>query len=75
MSFCYRIPYADRFGKHVATKWGDTPAEALARVRKAHDIPGRGLAEYVAPELVTPQPFADRLPPCAPLVGSTGLGV
>jgi hypothetical protein len=57
VALCYRIPYRDRFGQHQATKWGDTPADALARVKRAHDIPGRGVSEYSGPQLVEPQPF------------------
>lgn len=59
MAFCYRIPFSDRYGKHTALKWGETPAAATAFLRKAHDIPGRGHADYGPPELVQPQPFSE----------------
>lgn len=59
MAFCYRIPYVDRYGAHEASKWGETPAEALAKVKAAHAGYGVGVRDYDPPELVQPQPFSD----------------
>ena len=58
MATCFEVPYTDRFGKHVATKWGESPPDALALVKKS--VLGRGLpeAEFGVPVAVVPQPFA-----------------
>lgn len=58
MALCFQIPYCDRYGKHVAIKWGETAQEATALLRKARDIPGLGVADYDTPQMVLPQPFA-----------------
>lgn len=64
---CYLIPYRDRFGAHDAIKWGETPAAALAALKKSHTAPGRGAADYDPPQLVNPQPFDTRAKPTSPI--------
>lgn len=63
MASCFRIPYRDRYGEHIALKWGETPAEAVALLKAARDIPGLGGATYGPPQLVIPQPFAEAVAP------------
>lgn len=62
---CYAIPYRDRYGPHVAIKWGDTPAAAAAALKKARTAPGLGATDYDPPRLVHPQPFSDERPAAA----------
>jgi hypothetical protein len=52
---CYEIPYVDRWGKHVASKWGQTPQEAAGYLRKSID----GSATVGEPILMEPQPFTE----------------
>lgn len=57
MALLYAIAFYDRFGRHVARKWGETPDEALGFLQATHKKPGRGEAEYDPPVPVDPQPF------------------
>lgn len=49
MAYLFEIPYRDRHGKHVAQKWGETPAEALGFVQEKHARSGLGVLEYGTP--------------------------
>jgi hypothetical protein len=62
LASCYRIPYRDRYGEHVGSKWGETPADAAALLRNALAGRGAGVAELGTPELIVPQPFAEAVP-------------
>lgn len=63
MANCYRIPYRDRFGEHQATKWGETPQDAIASLKKSRAVPGIGGTECGIPVLIDPQPFSRITPP------------
>jgi hypothetical protein len=52
---CYEIPYKDRWGGHVSTKWGGTPQEAVACLRKSLSA----VAEIGTPVAMNPQPFSE----------------
>lgn len=57
MALLYRIPFEDRWGKHVAGKWAESPEEALGFLKAQHNKPGRGEADYGTPVPADPQPF------------------
>ena len=52
---CYTSEYTDKRGKHTCTKWGNTPEDALALMKKTLG----GAPEIGKPVLVSPQPFSD----------------
>lgn len=54
MADCYRIPYSDRFGAHVAFKWADAPREAVSLLKSRNPN-----AEIGEPVLVRPAPFSE----------------
>lgn len=71
MSYCYRIPYRDRYGEHVAVKWGNSPADARGLLGSALANRGCGLAVIGEPEFMRPQPFGDCEPPSAAQIASS----
>lgn len=73
MAYCYRIPYRDRYGDHVAVKWGNSPADAAGLLGSALANRGSGTAEIGPPEFMRPQPFGDCEPPSAAMVANTEL--
>ncbi len=61
MAFCFAIPYEDRFGKHEARKWGETPREAVALLKTALSGRACGEPEIGEPVAIEPQPFGGPL--------------
>ncbi len=55
---CYEITYRDQHGTHTATKWGNSPGEAIDMLRKAHRRRRKPII-YETPRLVEPQPFSE----------------
>lgn len=55
---CFTIQYHDKHGNHEATKWADSPQEALAALKRSHKKRKWNIV-YGIPQLVVPQPFSD----------------
>lgn len=59
---CYKIPYQHKFGSFVASKWAQTPEEALSLVKKAQAgmSASTGIITYGPVVPVCPQPFESK---------------
>jgi hypothetical protein len=60
---CFVVPYSNNKGTYTATKWAETPEEALRLVKSQHADCGLGLVQdigiikYGSAIAVDPQPF------------------
>lgn len=61
---CYKIPYSHKFGSFVASKWAQTPEEAVALVKKCQGGMAASTGAIIYGKAVpeTPQPFEGPAP-------------